>query len=95
MSFGMKLGGLWKPKQAGAKAAASGAFSLPCVVSLDPKMGHRFVITARTKAKANEPDFDLWLFADDGQDRPAAGELGPATTLGTTEDQPPADDVSF
>lgn len=91
MGFGLNLGGLWKPKSATAKAAASGAFTLPAVVALDASKGHRFVVTLRKKNKANEPDFDLWLFGEDEQQEPeqTGASLGPA------DEQPTTDDVPF
>lgn len=64
MSFGVNLGGLWRPKSAG-KSICSGQFNLPAALTLDANRGHRFVVTARKKQKQSEPDFDLWLFASD------------------------------
>lgn len=64
MSYGINLGGLWRPKS-GGKSICSGQFNLPAALTLDAARGHRFVITARKKTKQSEPDFDLWLFASE------------------------------
>ena len=98
MSYGVCLGGLWRPKREGAKSVASGPFALPGNLILDSGRGHRFVIKQRKKTKAAEPDFDLWLFEADGADETLSpvglgnGDQGETPSAFGTND---ADDVPF